>query len=518
MALANDAFFVLSPLCGRARDMVNLAENDSLRLDATLRICAKQPIRAGSKPAIIAYMGSDDNQCDVIIRGPGIEPVQCAFLLRSDNGIVMFVDCSRGKTSRASHTAFSPEPKPRMVALSPEFNTSIRMGAPGSGRMRFRISWPDSPYPKPRYSDVWRMCMLLSPESLVPEIRTKPEPKMFSPARRKEHAIRYEELGAVGRNTRGLVSKVVDVDTGNLLAVKTIRNGGPTCQKERTLLCRQLRDEAEILKECQHPHIVELMGLQEEEKPWLPIPIPVLLMRLKEGDVWDLAEPFRKDHRLKRWLYYLADTVNLHMLRALAFLAKKGLAHRDVRPENILFVSGPDSLCFQLTDFGGAMRWSDARYSPDSDDGAGTPCYMAPERIWEHLKGPLPRDAEEFCKQDVWGLLVTLLWMVEGDDLIEGDDLVATHLAPALKHCEMLEQIEQPATMPHLREATSKFYVAAEAWGQTGRGTRWMPMAWREPARRVSAAAMLAIVSPQAPSNPRLRMLFSRLLEFLNQR
>ena len=52
----------------------------------------------------------------------------------------------------------------------------------------------------------------------------------------------------------------------------------------------------------------------------------------------------------------LADTAFHHMLQAIDCLAAKGIIHRDVKPENILYVSRQDQYHFQLGDFGLSNR------------------------------------------------------------------------------------------------------------------------------------------------------------------
>ncbi|KAL8387198.1 hypothetical protein RB595_010085 [Gaeumannomyces hyphopodioides] len=120
--------------------------------------------------------------------------------------------------------------------------------------------------------------------------------------------------------------------------------------------------------------------------------MPVLLLPLKEGTLADLIGHTLDNPQLEPGLQDLADIVCHQMLRALAFLAVREVAHRNLKPENIFFVSVPEphrqqqqqqgsvSYHFRLTDFGCSKRWSDALQDED-DKVAGTPCFVAPERI-----------------------------------------------------------------------------------------------------------------------------------------
>lgn len=93
-------------------------------------------------------------------------------------------------------------------------------------------------------------------------------------------------------------------------------------------------------------------------------------MGLKEGNLASLIESgqYLPDN--------IAETVLFHMLQALDCLASKNIVHRDVKPENILYVSAKASnskFRFQLGDFGLCNRVIDAKTF------AGTQIYMAPE-------------------------------------------------------------------------------------------------------------------------------------------
>lgn len=94
----------------------------------------------------------------------------------------------------------------------------------------------------------------------------------------------------------------------------------------------------------------------------------------------------------------LVGTILHHMLQAIDCLASKGLVHRDVKPENILYVLRSDGYHFQLGDFGLSNRQANAATI------VGSPLYMAPEIV---------RGAQQTHKMDVWSLYVTMLWTLD---------------------------------------------------------------------------------------------------------
>jgi len=98
----------------------------------------------------------------------------------------------------------------------------------------------------------------------------------------------------------------------------------------------------------------------------------------------------------------VADSVFPQMLQALDCLAYNGIVHRDVKPENILYVSRPGGeYQFQLGDFGLCNRIIDAATF------AGTYLYMPPEMLQE---------GDQTHKVDVWSLFVTMLWILDAGE------------------------------------------------------------------------------------------------------
>jgi serine/threonine protein kinase len=118
-------------------------------------------------------------------------------------------------------------------------------------------------------------------------------------------------------------------------------------------------------------------------------------MGLKEGTLESLVESGADASAV-------ANSVFPQMLQALDCIAWKGIVHRDVKPENILYISQPDGQYqFQLGDFGLCNRIIDAATF------AGTYLYMPPEMLQE---------GDQTHKVDVWSLFVIMLWILDAGE------------------------------------------------------------------------------------------------------
>jgi serine/threonine protein kinase len=115
-------------------------------------------------------------------------------------------------------------------------------------------------------------------------------------------------------------------------------------------------------------------------------------MGLKEGTLEALVENGAEASAI-------ANSVYPQMLQALDCIAWNGIIHRDVKPENILYITQPGGeYQFQLGDFGLCNR------AVDATTFVGTQLYMAPEMF---------RKGGQTSKLDVWSLFVTMAWTLD---------------------------------------------------------------------------------------------------------
>lgn len=106
-----------------------------------------------------------------------------------------------------------------------------------------------------------------------------------------------------------------------------------------------------------------------------------------------------------------------HVSRALGEAHSCSIIHRDVKPENILFIEDierPVGFTAKLIDFGLANR-SAGTGRPALGPTAGTPSYMSPEYLRAEV-GPSPA-------LDLWGLAATAFVAMTGQIPFEGETL-----------------------------------------------------------------------------------------------
>ncbi|KAF1948644.1 kinase-like protein [Byssothecium circinans] len=174
--------------------------------------------------------------------------------------------------------------------------------------------------------------------------------------------------------------KAEDLVSVKPIAVKQI-DLGTSSSSDLTSVYREVK----TLQELNHKHIVECVGHNSDAG------ILYIYTPLKAGNVNDMLEQY-PETRFDNVQLQLAQ----QMLEALDYLAWKGLCHRDVKPDNILYTrKSDDKYMFQLADFGFANR-KDLAHTY-----CGSPMFMAPE-MYYHSHPQTP-------KLDVWSLCVTIV-------------------------------------------------------------------------------------------------------------
>ena len=187
----------------------------------------------------------------------------------------------------------------------------------------------------------------------------------------------YEVKETLGKGKFGLVKAGVHKKTGKKVAIKVMS------KKEMTVQDVELqRREIEILKMCQHPYVIRLLDIFENQDY-----IYIVMENLSGGDLFTYLEKRNFEIKEKR-----SRQLSHQIATALYYLHSFGVAHRDLKPENILMVTDDDTSDLKIVDFGLSKIIGP---NESSLDPFGTLSYVAPEVL---LQKPYGKEV------DLWSL------------------------------------------------------------------------------------------------------------------
>jgi len=205
----------------------------------------------------------------------------------------------------------------------------------------------------------------------------------------------YDVKDAVGKGKFGTVKLGIHKKTGKKVAIKVMK------KKQMTLQDIELQKrEIEILKICQHPSIIKLLDVFENQDY-----IYIVMEYLKGGDLFNYLE--KRDFTITE---SKARELTHSIATGLFYLHSFGIAHRDLKPENILMTDDTDDAQPKLVDFGLSKIVGP---SEKCNDPFGTLSYVAPEVL---LQKPYDKSV------DLWSLGVIIYLLLSGTLPFDDDD------------------------------------------------------------------------------------------------
>jgi len=210
---------------------------------------------------------------------------------------------------------------------------------------------------------------------------------------------RYRIKARIGTGGMGEVYRAVDKTTGEVVAIKVLK------QEARTIDRTRFKREVRILAELRHPGVVRYIDHGQTKDGRL-----FLVMEWLNGE--DLA------HRLARRPVGMADAVELvrRASQALAAVHARGIVHRDLKPSNIFIEVHDNVKSVKLIDFGMVKVSDPDDHTTQRGSFLGTPWFMAPEQA---------RGAEVDARADVYALGAVLFRLVTGRNAFESRHLIA---------------------------------------------------------------------------------------------
>lgn len=216
-------------------------------------------------------------------------------------------------------------------------------------------------------------------------------------------SMRWQKRKFVGGGTFGTVFSAVNLDNGEILAVKEIKIQD---SKSMEKIFPSLKEEMSVLEMLNHPNIVQYYGVEVHRDK-----VNIFMEYCEGGTLSSLLEHGRIEDEMVTQIY------TLELLEGLAYLHESGIVHRDIKPENILLDFNG---IIKYVDFGaarkiakkGTMLHAASKLGDQKEsnlqDMIGTPMYMAPESITgSKHKGSLGSD-------DIWSIGCVVLEMITG--------------------------------------------------------------------------------------------------------
>ena len=200
----------------------------------------------------------------------------------------------------------------------------------------------------------------------------------------------YHIVKQLGEGSYGVIYRVVD------------NNKNPFAMKK--LIAHDLKEvesfhkEFEFVSTCKHKNIMKIYGAQISVLDFSTFALYVLM----EIAAWDWDSDIKK--HLQNRNYYKEEELIIilkQLVSALYFMqAKKNLAHRDIKPQNVLVFNDNGVKHFKVADFGEAKE---VKISKQLNTLRGTELYMSPA-LYDALKENVEDVKHDAFKSDVFSL------------------------------------------------------------------------------------------------------------------
>jgi len=194
---------------------------------------------------------------------------------------------------------------------------------------------------------------------------------------------RYRKIGILGKGATSIVYHAKDVDLNRNVSIKIPK---PSVITHNNIF----KKEAKYLASLDHPNVIPLYEYYQSSNG------PVLVMRYVESNLFNHI-------RYKKYFNDLPiERITSQIALALDFCRANGIAHRDIKPDNILIdMSGHT----YLTDFGIAAKLDDLK---EWTQPVGNPAYISPELLLGK------KISDNYEKSDQFSFGVTIYQLITG--------------------------------------------------------------------------------------------------------
>ncbi|NLF98126.1 MAG: serine/threonine protein kinase [Candidatus Riflebacteria bacterium] len=247
----------------------------------------------------------------------------------------------------------------------------------------------------------------------------------------------------IGRGGMAIVYLAADSRLDRHVALKVL----PPNLIHDEQLCRRFQKEARLAASMTHPNIVPIYSVGESslKQPYIAMAFMqggTLTGRIKAGPL-----PIRQ-----------AIAIVSGVLGGLGYAHEKGVIHRDIKPDNILFSDAGQPV---IADFGIAAAAQGSKTATNLSISIGTPLYMSPEQF----KGETVD-----CRSDIYSTGALLYQILTGEPPFRRADLpglMYEHMTvaptpPDAKRSEISSSISAAIMKALAKSPIDRFQTASE--------------------------------------------------------
>ncbi len=252
---------------------------------------------------------------------------------------------------------------------------------------------------------------------------------------------RYEIQELIGVGGMAVVYRAYDIIEDKIVAIKILKDEF-LGNKE---FIRRFKNESKAISVLSHPNIVKVYDVSFGTK------IQYIVMEYINGITMKEFISQQKKISCKDAVYFTKQ-----ILSALQHAHKKGVVHRDIKPQNIMLLKDGT---IKVTDFGIA-RFSRNETQTMTDRAIGSVHYISPEQA----KGSIIDE-----KADIYSVGVVLYEMLTGQLPFEADNAVSVAIMQMQSHPKDLREINpdipeglEEITLHAMQKLPENRYASAE--------------------------------------------------------
>lgn len=276
----------------------------------------------------------------------------------------------------------------------------------------------------------------------------------ISDSRKHRLKSRFQVIKKLGQGTYGKVQLAVNKETGQQVAIKTIKKS--KIESEQDLV--RIRREIQIMSSIQHPHIVHIFEVFENNDK-----IVLVMQYASGGELYEYvsARNALSDQDARRLFRQIAT--------AIYYCHKNKVCHRDLKLENILLDEKGNA---KIGDFGLSNVFAERHQLTTF---CGSPLYASPEIV----KGT------PYCgpEVDCWSMGVLLYTLVYGAMPFDGSNF--KRLVKQISEANYFEPKHRSEASPLIRRLLSVnpkkratiIDVCADPWVNSGFDTTLLTLA-----------------------------------------